>query len=150
MTTDGTFKELRKVSDANPQKANLLWGTSELVQFKNADGVPLTGALYKPENFDPTKKYPMMVYIYERLTQNVQPLRGSAPQPQSSTSATTSATATWCSRRTSFTPRAIPGQSALKCVLPGVQAMVDKGFVDEKTPSAFRATVGAATRSPTW
>ena len=71
VTTDGSFKELRKVSDANPQKANLLWGTSEVVQFKNADGVPLTGALYKPENFDPTKKYPMMVYIYERLTQNV-------------------------------------------------------------------------------
>ncbi len=71
VTTDGSFKELRKVSDANPQKAHLLWGTSEVVQFKNADGVPLTGALYKPENFDPKKKYPMMVYIYERLTQNV-------------------------------------------------------------------------------
>ena len=71
VTTDGTFKELRKVSDANPQKAGLLWGTSEVVQFKNADGVPLQAALYKPENFDPTKKYPMMVYIYERLTQNV-------------------------------------------------------------------------------
>jgi dipeptidyl aminopeptidase/acylaminoacyl peptidase len=71
ITTDGSFKELRKVSDANPQKANLLWGTSEVVQYKNADGVPLTGALYKPANFDPAKKYPMMVYIYERLTQNV-------------------------------------------------------------------------------
>ena len=59
------------MSDANPQKANLLWGTSEVVQFKNADGVPLTGALYKPANFDPRKKYPMMVYIYERVTQNV-------------------------------------------------------------------------------
>ena len=49
----------------------MLWGTSEVVQFKNADGVPLTGALYKPENFDPKKKYPMIVYIYERLSQNV-------------------------------------------------------------------------------
>ncbi len=64
--TDGSFKELRKVSDANPQKRDLLWGTAELVRFKNADGVPLTGALYKPENFDPKKKYPMLVYIYER------------------------------------------------------------------------------------
>ena len=82
VTTDGSFKELRKVSDANPQKANLLWGTSEVVQFKNADGVPLTGALYKPENFDPTKKYPMMVYIYERLDAEREPLRGPASQPQ--------------------------------------------------------------------
>ncbi|HSV14723.1 MAG TPA: hypothetical protein VLI90_10710, partial [Tepidisphaeraceae bacterium] len=63
VVTDGSFKELRKVSDANPQKANLLWGSSEVVQYKNSDGVPLTGALYKPANFDPAKKYPMMVYI---------------------------------------------------------------------------------------
>jgi dipeptidyl aminopeptidase/acylaminoacyl peptidase len=59
------------VSDANPQQAQTLWGTSEVVEFKNADGVPLEAALYKPENFDPHRKYPLMVYIYERLTQNV-------------------------------------------------------------------------------
>ena len=79
LTTDGSFKELRKVSDANPQKARLLWGTAELVQFKNADGVPLQATLYKPENFDPQKKYPMMVYIYERLTQNVNHFVNPAP-----------------------------------------------------------------------
>ena len=48
-----------------------IWGKAELVHYKNADGVPLSGVLFKPENFDPTKKYPMMVYIYERLSQNV-------------------------------------------------------------------------------
>jgi len=47
VTTDGTFKELRKVSDVNPQKSKLTWGTSEVVQYKNADGVPLMAALYK-------------------------------------------------------------------------------------------------------
>ncbi len=33
MVTDGTFKELRKVSNANPQKAQFMWGTSEVVQY---------------------------------------------------------------------------------------------------------------------
>jgi hypothetical protein len=42
-----------------------------------------------------------------------------------------------------------PGQSALKCVLPAVQAVVDKGFVDEKA-IGIRVTAGADTRSPTW
>src|SRR5205823_3013823 len=70
-TTDASFKELRKVSDANPQQAGIRWGTSEIVQYKNADGVPLTAALYKPENFDPHKQYPMLVYIYEKLTDRV-------------------------------------------------------------------------------
>ncbi len=56
LVTGGRMQELRKVSDANPQKSELLWGTAELVHFRNLDGVPLTGALYKPENFDPRQK----------------------------------------------------------------------------------------------
>ncbi len=71
LVTDGAFRELHKVSDANPQLAGLLWGTAELVHFNNEDGAPLEATLYKPENFDPKKKYPLLVYIYERLTQNV-------------------------------------------------------------------------------
>ncbi len=130
VTTDGSFKELRKVSDANPQKVNLLWGTSEVVHFKNADGVPLTGALYKPANFDPAKKYPMMVYIYERLTQNVNRFVDPRPSHNINLSYYTS------NGYLVFTPDIVyttgfPGQSALKCVLPGVQAIVDKGFVKE-------------------
>lgn len=131
VTTDGSFKELRKVSDANPQKRDLLWGTSEVVQFKNADGVALTGALYKPENFDPKKKYPMLVYIYERLTQNVN--RFVDPRPSHNINLSYYVSNGYLA----FTPDIVyttgfPGQSALKCVLPGIQAIVDKGFVDEK------------------
>src|ERR1035441_7402370 len=130
VTTDGSFHELRKVSDANPQKANLLWGTSEVVHFHNADGVPLTGALYKPANFDPKKKYPMLVYIYERLTQNVNHFVDPRPSHNINFSYYTS------NGYLVFTPDIVyttgfPGQSALKCVLPGVQAIVDKGFVKE-------------------
>ena len=80
--TDMSFRELRKVSDANPQKAQFLWGTAELVHFRNADGVPLNATLYKPENFDPKKKYPMIVYIYERLSQNVHTFVEPRPEPQ--------------------------------------------------------------------
>src|SRR6185369_7297041 len=68
---DTDFKEVMKVSDANPQRAKLLWGTAELVRYRNVDGVQLKAALYKPENFDPKKKYPMLVYIYEKLSENV-------------------------------------------------------------------------------
>jgi len=54
--TDVSFRELRKVSDANPQKSKLVWGTAELFHYRNSDGVPLASALYKPENFDPKKE----------------------------------------------------------------------------------------------
>jgi dipeptidyl aminopeptidase/acylaminoacyl peptidase len=131
LTTDASFKELRKVTDANPQKANLNWGTSEVVGFRNGDGVALSAALYKPENFDPKKKYPLMVYIYEKLTQNVN--RFVDPRPMHSVNLSYYVSNGYLV----LTPDIVyttgyPGQSALKCVLPAIQAVVDKGFVDEK------------------
>jgi dipeptidyl aminopeptidase/acylaminoacyl peptidase len=131
VTTDGTFKELRKVSDANPQKAQLLWGTSEVVHFRNADGVALSGALYKPENFDPKKKYPMMVYIYEKLTQNVNHFVNPAPGTSINVTYYVSNGYLVLEPDIVYTT-GYPGQSALKCVLPAIQSVVDKGIVDEK------------------
>ncbi|MGO9260079.1 MAG: alpha/beta hydrolase family protein [Bryobacteraceae bacterium] len=130
MTTDGSFKELRKVSDANPQQSQFLWGTSEVVAYKNADGVPLSAALYKPANFDSHKKYPMMVYIYEKLTQNVNHYVEPRPSHNINISYYVS------NGYLVLTPDIVyttgyPGQSALKCVLPAVQAVVDRGVVDE-------------------
>ncbi|HYW41615.1 MAG TPA: prolyl oligopeptidase family serine peptidase [Bryobacteraceae bacterium] len=131
VTTDGTFKEMRKVSSANPQKAGLVWGTSEVVPFKNADGVALTAALYKPENFDARKKYPMMVYIYEKLTDRVN--RFVDPKPAHNINISYYVSNGYLV----LTPDIVyttgyPGQSALKCVLPAIQAVVDRGIVDEK------------------
>ncbi len=129
-TTDGAFKELRKVSHANPQQDQLLWGSSEVVHYKNADGVALNAALYKPANFDPKKKYPMMVYIYEKLTQNVKHFVPPAPGTNINISFYTS------NGYLVLTPDIVytvgyPGQSALKCVLPAIQSQVDRGIVDE-------------------
>ena len=87
--TDSSFRTLKQVTDANPQQKQMLWGSGELIHFRNADGVPLEAALYKPENFDPSKKYPMMVYIYERLSQNVNTLRATRARATPSTSPTT-------------------------------------------------------------
>src|SRR5262249_10364260 len=69
--TDPDFRDLRRISDANPQKAQFVWGKAELVRYKNSDGVPLSGILIKPDNLEPGKKYPLMVYIYEKLSQNL-------------------------------------------------------------------------------
>ncbi len=48
-----------------PQK-NYNWYTTEHVHWKLPDGKPSEGILYKPENFDPAKKYPLIFYYYER------------------------------------------------------------------------------------
>ncbi len=130
VVTDGSFKEMRKVSDANPQKAGLLWGAAELIPFHNADGVHLQAALYKPENFDPHHKYPMIVYLYEKLSQNVHHFVNPAPGTSINISFYVSRGYLVLTPDIVYTV-GYPGQSALKCVLPAVQAVVDRGFVDE-------------------
>lgn len=127
--TDSALHSPKRVTDANPQMAKLLWGSGELIRYRNADGVELPAALYKPENFDPQKKYPMMVYIYERLSQNVNNFVRPAPGTSINLSYYVS------NGYLVLTPDIIyttghPGQSALKCVLPAIQAVVDKGFVN--------------------
>jgi dipeptidyl aminopeptidase/acylaminoacyl peptidase len=130
LVTDSGFGALKKSSDANPQKAGLLWGSSELVRYTNADGRELRAALYKPANFDPKKKYPMIVYIYERLSQSVNHFVD--PRPTNSINLSFYASNGYLV----LTPDIVyttgyPGASALKCVLPAVQAVVDRGYVDE-------------------
>ena len=65
------FKTMRRISRINPQQNKYLWGTAELVHWNATDGQPLDGLLYKPDGFDPQKKYPMLVYFYERNSDNL-------------------------------------------------------------------------------
>lgn len=59
------FKEFKQLSNLYPEKA-YNWYTSELHSWESLDGRTLQGILYKPENFDPNKKYPVILHYYER------------------------------------------------------------------------------------
>jgi dipeptidyl aminopeptidase/acylaminoacyl peptidase len=125
------FKDMKKVSNGDAQRERFRWGTAELISFRSTDGVPLKGVLLKPENFDSRRKYPMIVYIYERLSQGLHGFR--SPGPGTSINPTFYVSNDYLI----FMPDiaydiGYPGPSALKCVLPAIQEVVDKGFVDEK------------------
>jgi dipeptidyl aminopeptidase/acylaminoacyl peptidase len=129
-TTDSTFASPAKVTAGGAQLAPFAWGRAELVPFRNADGVPLSAALYKPAGFDPAKKYPLMVYIYERLSQDVHAFKNPAPSHNVNFPLYTS------NGYLVLTPDIVytegqPGQSALKAVLPAIESLVRQGFVDE-------------------
>jgi dipeptidyl aminopeptidase/acylaminoacyl peptidase len=129
--TDANFKSLRKVSNAGAQMNKFLWGRAELVHYKNSDGVPLSGLLIKPENFDPKQKYPLMVYIYEKLSDGLH--RFTEPRPGHSINPTFYASNGYLVLMPDIVYTiGYPGQSALKCVLPAIQAVVDQGFVNEQ------------------
>jgi dipeptidyl aminopeptidase/acylaminoacyl peptidase len=65
------FKDEKVLSNTNPQQSQYNWATTELVKWKAYDGTPLEGILYKPADFDASKKYPLIAYFYELNSENL-------------------------------------------------------------------------------
>lgn len=63
------FENPIKLSEANPQQSEYIWPTVELIEWDSYNGEELRGLVYKPEDFDSTKSYPLMVYFYETYTE---------------------------------------------------------------------------------
>ncbi len=132
LATNLKFKNPVQISDAAPQQNNFLWGTAELVSWTSLDGRKLEGTLHKPENFDPTKKYPMIVNFYEKSSEELYSYR--MPENHRSTIDYHYYTS---NGYIVFNPdvyykTGYPGEDAFNCVMPGVTALIDQGFVDEK------------------
>ncbi|SDX74913.1 Dipeptidyl aminopeptidase/acylaminoacyl peptidase [Flavobacterium degerlachei] len=51
---------------SNPHQKKYSWGKSELIEYRNSKGIHLKGALFYPADYNPQKKYPMIVHIYEK------------------------------------------------------------------------------------
>jgi dipeptidyl aminopeptidase/acylaminoacyl peptidase len=141
VVTRGTFEDfpdlytgpdlahLSRISDANPQQSAFNWGTAELVHWLSADGIPLEGILYKPENFDPSKKYPMITYYYERLSDNFH--RYVPPGGRNIINPTHYVSNGYLI----FEPDipyevGYPGPSAMKAIVTGVESLLTRPYVD--------------------
>ena len=114
----------------NPQQANYNWMQSQLVKWKAYTGRTTEGVLYLPEDFDAKKKYPMIVYFYERNNQTLHNYLPPSPTPSRLN------IPFFVSRGyVVFVPdiwykKGYPGQGAYDYILSGTRAMVQKGFID--------------------
>jgi len=122
---------VRKISDANPQESEYPRGDVELVSWYNDDGVRLQGMLFKPEGFDPSKKYPMVTYFYERLSDGLYSYV--APSGRNVVNPLVYSSLGYLV----FEPDIVytvgfPGASAAKAIIPGVQSLIQRGFVDPR------------------
>jgi dipeptidyl aminopeptidase/acylaminoacyl peptidase len=61
----------KQMTETNPFQKDYAWGKAELINFTSTIGRPLQGILYYPANYDASKKYPMIVYTYELLSQGL-------------------------------------------------------------------------------
>ncbi len=131
-STDLTFSAPRRISEANPQTKHYFWGSVEMVHWTSLDNIPLAGMLYKPEGFDPAKKYPMIVYFYEKESDNIH--QHIKPEPlRSAVNRSVYVSNGYLIFVPDITYKiGFPGESALNCIMPGVTALIGRGFVDEK------------------
>ena len=134
--TNMSFNKSLRLTDGYKQQEGIRWGSAELVSWTSLDGRKLEGVLYKPANFDSNKKYPMIVNFYERNTDELYSYRH--PQPHRSTIDYRLYNS---NDYIIFNPDVRyqdghPGKSCYNCVMPGIQMILDEGFVDEKAIGA--------------
>ena len=126
------FKKSVQLTHGDKQQEGFIWGTAELVSWISLDGRPLEGVVYKPANFDPNKKYPMMVNFYERNSETLYNYR--MPEPHRSTIDYHLYNS---NEYVIFNPDiryvdGYPGESCYNCLMPGITMMIAKGYIDEK------------------
>ncbi|MEM7310510.1 MAG: DUF5829 family protein [Planctomycetota bacterium] len=120
----------RQVTETNPFQADYAWTRAELVNFDSEAGVPLQAALYYPADHDPSRRYPMIVWTYEKETPWVHIY--DVPDERDYYNFTT-----WTQRGyfvllmdIAYRPRD-PGICAIEAVRPAIGSVVERGLVDE-------------------
>lgn len=126
------FSGIKRLSDANPQQDEYLWGSVELVHWTSADGEDLDGLLYKPGNFDPDSSYPMIVYFYETYSDALH--AHYVPKPSRST---VNFTYYASNGYLVFVPDIVyktgyPGRSAYNSVVSGTLKLMENPWVDRE------------------
>lgn len=131
LMTNGDFKKNTQIVKTNPQQKNYKWGKAELMSFKNRDGKELQGTLIYPAGYEPGKKYPMLVYIYEILSNGLH--RYIVPSPKSFYNFTNYSQQGYFILQPDIVYKTNhPGESAVNCVVPAVEEMIKTGMIDEK------------------
>jgi len=121
--------DAKQISATNAFADQYLWGHSELVDYENANGVPLQGALFYPADYDPEKTYPMIVYIYELRSQSLHQYVAPSERSPYNTSVFTQEGYFVFQPDIVYRPQN-PGLSAVECVVPAVREVLKSGKVD--------------------
>ena len=135
-TGNMAFEQRHQLSDSNPQQNSFVWPGVRLVHWTSFSSKKLEGLLYFPETIDQERKYPMIVYFYERNADNLHAYTEPAP-----TRSTVNRTYFTSNDYIVFIPdityeTGYPGQSAFDAAVSGTQ------FVSNMFPFIDRNHIG--------
>jgi len=125
------LKGAKRITDTNAFQSKYAWGRSELIEYTAVGGTRLQGALYYPAGYEAGKKYPMIVYMYEKLSDGVHRYHALSERDYYNASAMTAHGYFVLQPDIVFKKRE-PGVSVAECVQTAVKKVLEKGVVDEK------------------
>lgn len=129
---DATFSSIKKLTAVNEIQKEYLWGSVTMVEWADSNDRPYKGLLYLPEDFDPTRRYPMIVYFYAKHTDEYHYYHGFSPSRS-----VINIPFYLSNGYIIFSPdihysTGHPGDDALQTVVSGTKYLISQGFVDEQ------------------
>jgi dipeptidyl aminopeptidase/acylaminoacyl peptidase len=121
--------DARQVTETNPFQKDYAWGRAELIEYQNPRGERLQGVLSYPADYEPGRQYPMIVYIYELLSQNLHMYSAPSERSPYNPAVFTSRGYFVLQPDIVFRPRD-PGLSIKECVTAAVNKALERGMID--------------------
>ena len=124
--------EPTKLTDLNPQLADVAFARTELVEYLDVDGNTLYGILYYPIGYEPGRKYPLVAEIYEQFFDNGYNENMNLVTAQG-----------WFGFRPSVEfEEGFPGEAWLKAVPSAINKIVERGIVDNDKLGVYGQSYG--------
>ena len=125
------FSQRRQLTNLNPQQSEFIWGDSHLIQWTSTSGEPLQGVLLTPDGYDPGRRYPVLVYYYEKFSQRLHHYNQMKVNHRPNFPYYLGQDYLVFLPDIHFRPAA-PGPSATESLVPGLQKLIDMGVADAK------------------
>ncbi|MDR6845603.1 prolyl oligopeptidase family serine peptidase [Flavobacterium granuli] len=127
---------------SNKQQNEYFVGKSKLLYY-NSKGQKLKAALFYPADYDPTKKYPMVVHIYDVMSDELfQYVNPSFLNRDGFNITNYTLNGYFVLMPDIIYRMSNPGSSAVDCVTAGVNAVVGKGLVDKNKIGLYGHSFG--------
>lgn len=127
---DENLKGDKQVSKINEFQKKFAWGRSELINYsRDKTGEHLQGVLLYPAGYDASKKYPMIVYMYEKLSNQVHNYVVPSQLSPYNTTAWTQNGYFVLMPDITYEP-GNPGLSALRSVVPAARTVIGRGLIN--------------------
>jgi dipeptidyl aminopeptidase/acylaminoacyl peptidase len=126
---DDALRGAVQVAELNEFQNEYAWGRAELIDFTSDTGLELQAVMLHPADYDPARKYPLIVYTYEQLSQNLHNYIVPSERSYYNFNVFTAEGYFVLMPDIVYRDRE-PGVSALEAVVPAVRAVVERGLVD--------------------